>query len=84
MTACVNLGLIFTFQEPFYVPCRWERGDQIADEDTSILGTWRFYFPSKAENEAMAEWKRNRRTPKMFMSPPHRGQTHTLFSLLLS
>lgn len=46
--------------------------------------TWKFYFLSKAANEAMAEWKRSRRTPKMCMSPPHGGQTRTLFSLLLS
>lgn len=83
MTACVHRGLIFTFQEPLNVQDKCDGVDQKTLEDTSILVLGEFTLPLRLRNEAVAEWMRSHRTAKVFVSPPHGGQTQTLFSLLL-
>lgn len=80
---CVNRGLIFTFQESVNVQDKCDRVDQKTAEDTSVLVLGDFTLPLRLRNEDVAEWMRSHRTPKVFMSPPHRRQTQTLFSLLL-
>lgn len=70
VTACVNLGLVLTFQEPLSVRFRWKEGGSEVVQGHLHLMLREFALPPSLRNWAAAERKRSRRTPGGVMSPP--------------